>query len=70
MVEAVTEVFLTVEHRQCARHIYATFRKIFSGDKFENLFWKASKGTTEAHFNGVMKEIEKVESSCRCASYG
>ena len=45
---------------QCARHIYANFRKKFSGAKFENLFWRASKATTEAHFNIVMKEIKKL----------
>lgn len=60
MIEAVKEVFPAAEHRQCARHIYANFRKTFSGSKFENLFWKASKATTEAQFNVVMKEIGKL----------
>nr|KAJ0216013.1 hypothetical protein LSAT_V11C300140610 [Lactuca sativa] len=32
----------------------------FSGAKFENLFWRASKATTEAHFNKAMKDIEKL----------
>ncbi|KAL7584502.1 hypothetical protein Lser_V15G42910 [Lactuca serriola] len=60
LIEAVKEVFPIAEHRQCARHIYANFRKRFSGSKFENLFWKASKATTEAQFNVVMKEIGKL----------
>ena len=60
LVEAIKEVFPAAEHRQCARHIYANFRKRFSGAKFENLFWRASKTTTEAHFNTIMKDIEKL----------
>ncbi|XP_023743563.2 uncharacterized protein LOC111891725 [Lactuca sativa] len=60
LIEAVKEVFPAAENRQCARHIYANFRKTFSGSKFENLFWKASKATTEAQFNVVMKEIGKL----------
>ncbi|XP_023753138.1 uncharacterized protein LOC111901502 [Lactuca sativa] len=60
LVEAVKEVFPTVEHRRSARHIYANVRKKFSGAKFENLFWRESKATTEAHFNTVMKDIEKL----------
>ncbi|XP_052624931.1 uncharacterized protein LOC111911059 [Lactuca sativa] len=60
LIEAVKEVFSAAEHRQCARHIYANFRKTFSGSKFEDLFWKASKATTEAQFNVVMKEIGKL----------
>ncbi|XP_023732226.1 uncharacterized protein LOC111880046 [Lactuca sativa] len=33
LIAAVKEVFLAAEHRQCARHIYANFRKRFSGSK-------------------------------------
>ncbi|XP_052619635.1 uncharacterized protein LOC128126010 [Lactuca sativa] len=60
LVEAVKEVFPAAEHRQCDRHIHANFRKKFSGAKFENLFWRASKEKTEAHFNTVMIDIEKL----------
>ncbi|XP_052621081.1 uncharacterized protein LOC128126928 [Lactuca sativa] len=60
LIEAVKEVFPAAEHRQCAIHIYANFRKTFSRSKFENLFWKASKTTTKAQFNVVMKEIGKL----------
>lgn len=60
MIEAVKEVFPAAEHRQCARHIYANFRKRFIGSKFENLFWKARKATIEAQFNVIMKKIGKL----------
>jgi len=46
------------EHRQCARHIYANFKKRYSGAHYEKLFWRASKATTEHHFNAAMNEIK------------
>jgi len=46
------------EHRQCARHIYANFKKRFSGAHYEKLFWRASKASTEPLFNAAMKEIQ------------
>jgi len=59
-VEAVNELLHEAEHRQCARHIYANFKKKFYGAHYEKLFWKASKSTTEAHFNAAMKEIQML----------
>lgn len=47
------------EHRQCARHIYANFRKKFSGVLYRNLFWKAAKCTYPQQFEEVMNEIKK-----------
>ena len=54
------EVLPGAEHRQCARHLLANFRKRFSGAPFENLFWKASKASTEIRFNAVMEEIKSL----------
>lgn len=48
------------EHRQCARHIYANFKKRFTGVLFRNLFWKAAKATYPAKFDEVMKELQNV----------
>jgi len=56
----VNELLHEAEHRQCARHIYANFKKKFYGAHYEKLFWKASKSTTEAHFNAAMKEIQML----------
>ncbi|XP_023770486.1 uncharacterized protein LOC111919104 [Lactuca sativa] len=58
LLEAVKEVLPIAEHRQCARHIVANFRKRFSGVDYENMFWKASKASTEPLFNAAMKEIQ------------
>ncbi|GJY01988.1 multidrug resistance-associated protein 5 [Tanacetum coccineum] len=48
------------EHRQCARHIYANFRKKYTGVQYRNLFWKAAKATYPTRFNKVMKEIQSI----------
>ncbi|KAI3511151.1 hypothetical protein L1887_18295 [Cichorium endivia] len=63
LLEAVKEVLPDAEHRQCARHIYANFKKRFTGAQFETLFWKASKATTEPHFNAIMKEIQQLSNA-------
>ena len=60
LVQAVKEILPNAEHRQCARHIFANFRKRFSGAPFENLFWKASKSSTEVKFYAAMEEIKKL----------
>ncbi|XP_024960453.1 uncharacterized protein LOC112501046 isoform X2 [Cynara cardunculus var. scolymus] len=57
LVEAVKEVFPLAEHRQCARHIYANFRKKYTGIHFRSLFWDASKSRTPQEFEGIMQEI-------------
>ncbi|GJR64872.1 hypothetical protein Tco_0010937 [Tanacetum coccineum] len=54
------ELLSAVEHRQCARHIYANFRKKFTGVQFKNLFWKAAKATYPAKFEKVMTEIKDI----------
>ena len=49
------------EHRQCARHIYANFRKRFKAEEFRKLFWYAAASTTVARFDHWMGEIRKLE---------
>lgn len=48
------------EHRQCARHIYANFKKQYNGVIYRNLFWKAAKATYPAKFEAVMQELKQV----------
>ncbi|KAJ9548999.1 hypothetical protein OSB04_021542 [Centaurea solstitialis] len=57
LVQAVKDVMPNAEHRQCARHIYENFRKVFSGVEFRNLFWRASKASYPQLFESVMNEI-------------
>ncbi|XP_023754652.2 uncharacterized protein LOC111903098 [Lactuca sativa] len=63
LLEAVKEILPTVEHRQCARHVVANFRKIFPGVMYEKMFWKACKASTEPLHNAAMKEIQLLNPS-------
>nr|KAJ0188000.1 hypothetical protein LSAT_V11C900471820 [Lactuca sativa] len=56
LIESVKELFLGIEHRQCARHVVSNFKKKFIGAQYEKLFWKASKASTEPLLNVAMKE--------------
>ena len=57
-MEAVKERAPSCEHRQCARHIFANFKKKgFTGVEHRRLFWRAAKATTEPSFSSYMREI-------------
>ncbi|KAJ9551842.1 hypothetical protein OSB04_015887 [Centaurea solstitialis] len=58
LIEAVKEVMPFAEHRQCARHIYENFRKVYSGVEFRNLFWQASKASYPLEFDRIMHEMK------------
>ncbi|KAL7597701.1 hypothetical protein Lser_V15G24582 [Lactuca serriola] len=58
LLEAVKEILPTAEHRQCARHTLANFRKRFTGVHYEKMFWRPCKASTEPLFNAAMKEIQ------------
>ncbi|CAI9287909.1 unnamed protein product [Lactuca saligna] len=60
LLEAVKVVLPHVEHKQCARHVYANFRKVFSGIEFKNMFWTVAKSTIEADFKLNMEKIKEV----------
>ncbi|GKD95397.1 hypothetical protein Tco_1375234 [Tanacetum coccineum] len=60
LIEAAKEVMPFAEHRQSARHIYANFRKKFTGVLYRNLFWKAAKASYPAKFQEVMNEIKDL----------
>lgn len=60
LIESVKQVLPSAEHRQCARHIYANFRKRFSGVLFRNLFWKISKSSYPTLFEENMDELKKA----------
>ncbi|CAI9289304.1 unnamed protein product [Lactuca saligna] len=60
LLEAVKVVLPRVEHRQCARHVYANFRKVFSGIEFKNMFWIIARSTVEGDFKLNMEKIKEV----------
>ncbi|KAI3522503.1 hypothetical protein L1887_00335 [Cichorium endivia] len=64
LIEAVKERVPEAEHRQCARHIYANFKKKYSGAEFRKLFWSAAKATTRQRFEAVMREISPEVLGC------
>ncbi|CAI9299353.1 unnamed protein product [Lactuca saligna] len=61
LIEAVKERLPDAEHRQCARHVYANFKKKFKGAAYRKLFWRAAKATTVQRFEGIMKEIRVID---------
>ncbi|CAI9280085.1 unnamed protein product [Lactuca saligna] len=60
LVEATKDILPHVEHRQCVRHIYANFRKVYSGIQFRNMFWATEKSTTEGDFKINMDRIKTL----------
>ncbi|CAI9269191.1 unnamed protein product [Lactuca saligna] len=62
LIEVVKERVSECEHRQCARHVYANFKKKFTGAEYRKLFWFAAKATT-TKFEDIMKEIKLIEST-------
>ncbi|XP_052626786.1 uncharacterized protein LOC111891964 [Lactuca sativa] len=48
------------KHRQCARHIYANFRKAYTGVKLKKLFWAATMSCVEGDFKRHMDTIKKL----------
>ncbi|CAI9299451.1 unnamed protein product [Lactuca saligna] len=63
LLEATKEVLPLAQHRQCARHIYFNFRKVYSGVEFKNMFWVAAKSTVEGEFNVNMQKIRDISPS-------
>lgn len=49
-----------VEHRQCARHIFANFRKKFTGLELKSLLWEAAMSIVEGDFLATMEKIKKI----------
>ncbi|CAI9283210.1 unnamed protein product [Lactuca saligna] len=62
LIEAVKERVPDVEHRQCARHVYANFKKKFKGAAYRKLFWRAAKATT------VQRSCDAIENGI-CESF-
>nr|KAJ0185592.1 hypothetical protein LSAT_V11C900488670 [Lactuca sativa] len=49
-----------VEHRQYAQHIYANFRKAYTGLEFKKLFWVAAMSCVEGDFKRHIGTIKKL----------
>ena len=42
LIHAVNKWAPKVEHRMCARHIYANWRKKFTNKKYQKMFWRCA----------------------------
>ena len=58
LLEVVKDVIPYAEHRQCARHIYENFKRVFSGVEFRNLFWNTAKASYQLDYERIMNEIK------------
>ncbi|GKB79282.1 zinc finger, PMZ-type containing protein, partial [Tanacetum coccineum] len=61
LLEAVKIWLPDAEHRQCTRHIYANFKKKWSGLQYKRLFWKAAASSMNEQFVEVMEEIKALD---------
>lgn len=48
------------EHRKCTRHVFANFKRKFSGVELQALFWQAASTTLENKFYTKMDEIKQL----------
>nr|KAJ0196765.1 hypothetical protein LSAT_V11C700369240 [Lactuca sativa] len=60
LLQAMADLLPHVEHRKCARHIFANFRKKFTGLELNNLFWEAAMSTVAGDFLATMDKIKKI----------
>ncbi|GJX36877.1 zinc finger, PMZ-type containing protein [Tanacetum coccineum] len=61
LMEAVKIWLSDAKHRECTRHIYANFKKKWSGLQFKILFWKAAASSMNEQFLQVMEEIKSLD---------
>nr|KAJ0215332.1 hypothetical protein LSAT_V11C300148620 [Lactuca sativa] len=61
LVEAVKERVPAAEHKQCARHIYASFKKRSKGKQYRKLFWAAAASTTQPKFEAETNSIKTID---------
>ncbi|XP_048128383.1 uncharacterized protein LOC125312816 isoform X2 [Rhodamnia argentea] len=58
-MNAVSCLSPQAEHRNCARHIYANWKKLHKGDALKNLFWRAVRCTFQAEFDLEMANLKE-----------
>ncbi|WOL11842.1 hypothetical protein Cni_G20606 [Canna indica] len=54
---ALLECVTFAEHKNCARYIYANWKKKYNGHYFKSLFWKAIRAMEESKLNRVLIEL-------------
>ena len=51
LLKAVQELIPNAEHRMCARHIYANWRKKYTDKKLQKKWWRCAKSPCRVLFN-------------------
>ncbi|XP_048133712.1 uncharacterized protein LOC115725873 [Rhodamnia argentea] len=59
LMNAVSCLSPQAEYRNCARHIYANWKKLHKGDALKNLFWRAVRCTFQAEFDLEMANLKE-----------
>ncbi|GKE26601.1 pentatricopeptide repeat-containing protein [Tanacetum coccineum] len=60
--DAVRDWLPNSEHKKCTRHIYANFKKKFSGIQLQKLLWHAASCTVPQLFYSKMEEMNQINS--------
>ncbi|GKC26844.1 hypothetical protein Tco_1034138 [Tanacetum coccineum] len=60
LLDAVNELLLNAEHRKCTRHVFAKFKKKFSGVQLQRLFWNVASTTVEQLVYSKMEELRII----------
>ncbi|XP_047983687.1 uncharacterized protein LOC125224347 [Salvia hispanica] len=58
---AVKDLLPMAEHRNCARHIYANWKKTHKGPALKQHFWKIVRSTYMEEYDGACHELEKED---------
>jgi hypothetical protein len=59
----VNQLFPAAEHRMCARHIYANWRKKHRLQEYQKRFWKIAKASNEMMFNRYKNKLANKNSN-------
>nr|GEZ14965.1 splicing factor [Tanacetum cinerariifolium] len=60
LLDAVGDWLPNAEHRKCTRHVYANFKKKYSGLQLQRLFWGATSSTVEELFYVKMDDLKYI----------
>ncbi|GKB63284.1 uncharacterized protein Tco_0919470 [Tanacetum coccineum] len=57
---AISDVYPSVEHRECIRHLYSNFKKKFRGDFFKSKLWGAARTYSDRFAEKLLNEMAAI----------
>ncbi|XP_048138643.1 uncharacterized protein LOC115734876 isoform X2 [Rhodamnia argentea] len=60
LLQAVADLLPAIEHRMCARHIYANWGKKYKGIQMQRLFWRCAKSSTMVEYDEHAQALKKI----------